>query len=143
MLHIFRQVLYGTGNQGNHQNFENSLLFYKFTLYCTKYCSRLYFLKLPSVYSWIFQSKKSVRRYAGMLFTIHWFFNFLQKSNKLELTDQSWFHENWDQNQWENLRIHVKFIFTLQVHEASPTPYRAQCSTMHRKLSICSNVQEK
>ena len=26
VLHIFRQVLFGAGNQGNHQNFEKSLL---------------------------------------------------------------------------------------------------------------------
>ena len=30
VLHIFRQVLFGAGNQGNHQNFEKSLLSYKF-----------------------------------------------------------------------------------------------------------------
>jgi hypothetical protein len=29
VLHIFRQVLFGAGNQGNHQNFEKSLLSYK------------------------------------------------------------------------------------------------------------------
>ena len=26
VLHMFRQVLFGAGNQGNHQNFEKSLL---------------------------------------------------------------------------------------------------------------------
>ena len=29
VLHIFRQVLFGVGNQGNHKYFENSLLSYK------------------------------------------------------------------------------------------------------------------
>ena len=29
VLHIFRQVLFGAGNQGNHQNFDLSLLSYK------------------------------------------------------------------------------------------------------------------
>ena len=29
VLHIFRQVLFGPGNQGNHQNFNLSLLSYK------------------------------------------------------------------------------------------------------------------
>ena len=29
VLHIFKQVLYGTGNQDNHQNFDKSLLYYK------------------------------------------------------------------------------------------------------------------
>ena len=29
VLHIFRQVLFWAGNQGNHQNFEKSLLSYK------------------------------------------------------------------------------------------------------------------
>jgi hypothetical protein len=29
VLHIFRQVLFGAGNQGNYQNFEKSLLSYK------------------------------------------------------------------------------------------------------------------
>ena len=29
VLHINRQVLFGAGNQGNHQNFEKSLLFHK------------------------------------------------------------------------------------------------------------------
>ena len=29
VLHIFRQVLFGAGNQGNHQNFKESLLSYK------------------------------------------------------------------------------------------------------------------
>ena len=32
VLHIFRQVLFGAENQGNHQNFEKSLLSYKFWL---------------------------------------------------------------------------------------------------------------
>ena len=30
VLHMFRQVLFGAGNQGNHQNFENSVLTNKF-----------------------------------------------------------------------------------------------------------------
>ena len=29
MLHMFRQVLFGAGNQGNHQNFKKCLLSYK------------------------------------------------------------------------------------------------------------------
>ena len=29
VLHIFRQVMFGVGNQGNHQNLEKSLLSYK------------------------------------------------------------------------------------------------------------------
>ena len=29
VLHIFRQVLFGAENQGNHQNFEKSLLSHK------------------------------------------------------------------------------------------------------------------
>ena len=29
VLHMFRQVLFGAGNQGNHQNFEKSLLSYE------------------------------------------------------------------------------------------------------------------
>ena len=29
VLHMFRQVLFGAGNQGNHQNFDTSLLTYK------------------------------------------------------------------------------------------------------------------
>ena len=32
MLHINRQVLFWAGNQGNHQNFKISLLYYKFGL---------------------------------------------------------------------------------------------------------------
>ena len=32
VLHIFRQVLFGAGNQSNHQNFEKSLLSYKYEL---------------------------------------------------------------------------------------------------------------
>ena len=30
VLHIFRQVLFEAGNQGNHQNFDLSLLSYKY-----------------------------------------------------------------------------------------------------------------
>ena len=28
-MHIFRQVLFGAGNQGNHQNFKKTLVSYK------------------------------------------------------------------------------------------------------------------
>ena len=33
VLHIFRQVLFGAGNQGNHQNFEKSLLTNNFGMF--------------------------------------------------------------------------------------------------------------
>ena len=114
------------------------------TLYCTKYCSRLYFLKLPSVYSWIFQSKKSVRRYAGMLFTIHWFFNSCKSQTNLNwLTSHDFtrieikisgkiYGFTW------NLYLFYKFMMQVQ-HPIE----RYLRSTMCKKLENCSDVQAK
>ena len=31
VLHIFRQVLFGAGNQGNHKNFDLSCMYFKKT----------------------------------------------------------------------------------------------------------------
>ena len=46
VLHIFRQVLFGAGNQGNHQNFEKSLLSYKcWLIFIGMKQKKIFFLK--------------------------------------------------------------------------------------------------
>ena len=59
VLHIFRQVLFGAENQSNHQNFEKSLLSYKFWLIFIWMKQNFFFLKnifkWPTQKNWDFQ----------------------------------------------------------------------------------------
>ena len=61
VLHIFRQVLFWTGNQCNHQNFDPSLLFYKCWLIfigmkqIKRKLKKKYKKKWPTQKNWDFQ----------------------------------------------------------------------------------------